>query len=113
MLNFKTFLRKKSVLHTVFSAISALFLFMLSFSYSYSVSAAAPSGGFGVGRNQGLETGINTTAFNAVPSRVANRKLNGNSVSPVCMAVNRMFVFAPDDRSVPSNDNGRPRRRKY
>jgi hypothetical protein len=66
MLNFRTFFRKKSVLYTVFSVVSALFLLMLSFSYSYSVSAAAPSGGFGVGRNQGLETGINTTAFNAV-----------------------------------------------
>src|SRR5215216_5739058 len=66
MLNFKTFLRKKTVLYMVFSAVLALFLFMLSFSYSYSVSAAAPSGGFGVGSNQGLETGVNTTAFNAV-----------------------------------------------
>ncbi len=70
MLNFENFRRKKSVLYTVFGAISALFLFMLSFSYSYSVSAAAPSGGFGVGRNQGAETGVNTTAFNAVRAEV-------------------------------------------
>src|SRR4051812_27180024 len=66
MLKFRSILRKKAALYTVFTTVVALVLFMLSFSSSYSVSAAAPSGGFGIGRNQGLETGINTTAFNAV-----------------------------------------------
>jgi len=70
MLSFKVRNRKKSVGYALVSVLSVLFLLMISFSYSYSVSAAAPSGGFGVGRNQGLETGINTDAFNKVRADV-------------------------------------------
>ena len=70
MLNIKNLRRKKSIPYTVVSAVSAAFLFMLSFSYSYSVSATAPSGGFGVGHNQGLETGVNLDAFNIVRADV-------------------------------------------
>ncbi len=70
MLNFKVRNRQKPLLYSIVTVVSVLFLVMISFSYSYSVSAAAPSGGFGVGRNQGVETGINTDAFNAVRADV-------------------------------------------
>ncbi len=70
MLNFKVRNRQKPLQYSIVSVVSVLFLVMISFSYSYSVSAAAPSGGFGVGRNQGVETGINTDAFNKVRADV-------------------------------------------
>lgn len=66
MLNFKRFGKTKPIPITLISVFSVLFLFMLSFTYSGSASAAAPSGGFGVGSNQTVETGINLAALNTV-----------------------------------------------
>ena len=70
MLSFKVPNRQKPLLYSIVSVLAFLFLLMISFSYSDSVSAAAPSGGFGVGSNQGVETGINTDAFNKVRADV-------------------------------------------
>ncbi len=70
MLKFKFRNRTKPLGYSLVTMVSMLFLVMISFSYSYSVSAAAPSGGFGVARNQGVETGINTDAFNKVRADV-------------------------------------------
>ena len=68
MWNVPTYRYNQTLLYTLINIISILLLVLLS--VSYSVSAAAPSGGFGIGRNQGLETGVNTTALNTVRAEI-------------------------------------------